>query len=266
MNSSNNPISTSTSAAPRKLRLHGLRSVDEAVVEIFLKLLRQQTRNEWVLSGDKEVDLLLVSPQNLDARDVMTQSAQLVWVAPANVKVAADGHARLSQPLQLDAFQEVLLAVDAKLSTVVGMQASSRSQTVMATASVPAASPAQVSDVQQVRYKLKRWPAAQHLAAHRYYSRLASFLSSRYLNQSELVMLSNVEWAVCAEFLKLMREQSLLDVRAPEAAAASGLAARTAAKAGPSKAEERNMPGLIGRLRERLGLARQAGVVQAGAR
>ncbi len=255
----------------RTLHLRGLRRVDVAVVEIFLKLTQQQTRHSWRLVTDlgAGVDIVLAPPQCPDLTDLHTLSSVLVWVTPRGQAVPNDGRPHLQQPLQMEAFLELLTTVElqpARLTHAV------QAPQPLSAAVAPASPAAQVAELKQgidgaAKYRLKRWPCAQSLSGNRCYSRLASFLSARYLTLAELVMLSNVEWQHCAGFMNQMMGEGLLEARAPQVGAQPSAAmqaaqpvsaprARVVAGVRPqaSTCADAPVPGLIGRLRERLGL------------
>jgi len=271
----------------RTLHLHGLRRVDVAVVEIFLKLTQLKTRCSWQLVADlgAGVDLVLAPPQCPDLARVQALSGVLVWVTARGQAALDDGRPHLQQPLQMEAFLELLHAAELQPARFThsapalpplgaGAVPVSAPTSVPASAPVrqPASTAAQVLELKQgidgaAKYRLKRWPCAQSLSCNRCYSRLASFLSARYLTLAELVMLSNVEWQHCAGFMNQMMGEGLLEARAPQVGAqpsaamqaaqpASAPRARVAAGVRPqaSTCADAPVPGLIGRLRERLGL------------
>ncbi|NDY94079.1 hypothetical protein, partial [Ideonella livida] len=62
------------------------------------------------------------------------------------------------------------------------------------------------------RFRLRRWPAADALLAHRYGHRLASFLSQGEMSLAELSHASNVEPGQCRQFLSDMLSRGWLDV------------------------------------------------------
>lgn len=221
--------SPSPSSSPLRLRLQGLRSVDEAVVQIFLRLAATHLRHTWLCSNTDAVDVSLQPPHEA----APAQPTQVVWVLPRQHAAPPKGCWYLRQPLQYDTFLELLQSLEQQL----------RPQ-------APAPTPPTPTPVLPLRrYRLKRWPAAQHLAQHRYYARLASFLSTRYLGLADLITLSNVDAAICSRFLAQMQAAELLDWR--DAASPPPAPAPL-----PPVVPPPAVPGLIGRLRERLGLQR----------
>lgn len=225
------------SSSPLRLRLQGLRSVDEAVVQIFLRLAAPHLRHSWQCSNTDPVDVSLQPP----GETLPAPPTQVVWVLPRQQAALPKGGLSLRQPLQYEAFLELLQSLEQQLRP---------SAPAEPTPPPPAPAPT------LKHYRLKRWPAAQHLAQHRYYARLASFLSTRYLGLADLIRLSNVDAAICTRFLVQMQAAGLLDWR--EAPSPPPEPAPTATAPAPLTpvAPPPAVPGLIGRLRERLGLQR----------
>jgi len=232
----------SPSCSPRHLRLQGLRSVDEAVVQIFLRMATPHLRCAWQLLESGPVDLLLLSPDASAPSAPPARATQVVWVVSRQHPIPAAGQPYLRQPLQYDAFLELLQSLEQR----------QRASEAPAITSAPAPTAAPTPALRL--YRLKRWPAAHHLAQHRYHARLASFLSTRYLGLGDLIALSNVDAAVCTQFLQQMQALDLLDWREASPANRS----ETPPSPAPHNAAPAAMPGLIGRLRERLGLQRSA--------
>lgn len=259
----------------RTLRLHGLRTIDESAVRIFLKFAAQQTHQHWELAETGPVDLLLISPQTADAQHQLAQAQTAAWVVPKEQEAPQDGRATLNRPLQLDAFFDLLRAL--------GQQHGASPAPAPAAEPAPAAAVAcntatQAAEPHQPpRYRLRRWPSTALLNGHREYTRLAGFLSARFLSLTELSHLSHTDAAICSAFIDLMRRQDLLEERdtaptpanapaplrptgavplqdraaTPPAPASTGLAAAEVRR--PGHAAEL-LPGFIGRLRERLGI------------
>lgn len=200
-------------------------------MQIFLRLAAPHLQHTWLCSNTAPVDVSLQPP---DATSPAPPT-QVVWVLPRQQAAPAQGGLSLRQPLQYEAFLELLQTLERQLRP---------------SAPVEPAPPPPPAPVPTLRhYRLKRWPAAQHLAQHRYYARLASFLSTRYLGLADLIRLSNVDAAICTRFLAQMQSAGLLDWRE---ALSPPPAPAPAAPVAPPPA----VPGLIGRLRERLGLQR----------
>jgi hypothetical protein len=140
---------------------------------------------------------------------------------------------------------------------------------VVTPATTPAAEPTDGVDMAE-SYRLRRWPSARVLVQPGF-ARLASLLSTRTLNLQQLVLLGRVDVEVGLNFLQDMRQLGLLDVRSesgtPSTVGASlagnrldmiplprppvRAGANTPRAAGSAPAVSF---GLLGRLRERLGL------------
>jgi hypothetical protein len=269
-------MNTSLLNKSRTLRLHGLRAIDEAAVRIFLKLAQQQTRQVWALSEAQEVDLLLLAPDVPGASELAQAAPAVAWVVSREQQPPVDGRPVLNRPLQLEAFYDLLRQLD----PCTAAKTAAAAQVQQASPPVPA-KPAEPEV--HAKYRLKRWPAAQYLVENKHYARLASFLSARFLNLSELVQLSHIEPSVCAAFVTQMHERGLLELwqdspnpsttEAQPAASITTLLPNRALAPSPRvgvRPVERpvrttgtvssNLPGLIGRLRERLGMHQRSGV------
>jgi hypothetical protein len=276
-------MSTSSPANTRTLRLHGLRNIDEAAVRIFLKLAHQQTRSVWELSDAPEVDLLLVAAAQAQEVQAIMQTAKVVsWVVAREQQAPADGRHTLSRPLQLEAFYDLLRQCEPCASPSAAAAAGAKAMPAPTQAPAPQLA-------QNTKYRLKRWPTAQCLGDSKHDARLASFLSARFLNLAELVQLSHVEADVCAAFVSRMQAQALLELRqeAPATVVADMqvttllAGAASTASSHPTRSTQpgpqasvrlverpthlplpartagtalSTLPGLIGRLRERLGM------------
>ncbi|GAA0761239.1 hypothetical protein LRH25_27280 [Ideonella azotifigens] len=279
---------------PRRTRhvaSHGLRSIDASTIRLFLNFASQQTRDSWQLGELPAAELVFVPA----GEPVPTEAVAAigVWVGPVPEHVRTmpaefEPVKRLAQPLQLEAFIEVLRQVeraDPPAAPVAGKTAPPHPAALPATAaSAPMAKPAaptvppprQARDP-RARFRLKRWPSARSLARHRYLPRLASFLSARHLSVLELAALSNVSAQECQAFLDDMAAQGILEQRIgspglvlppapPPATHASTLppstlppsdfGADTVPERPPQAApRETALGGLMQRLRSRLGLS-----------
>lgn len=112
-------------------------------------------------------------------------------------------------------------------------------------------------DAPAARYRLTGWPVPEVLASHRYYPRLASFLSSRRLTLDELMRLSNVGRSDCEHFLSVLASLNLLDVRETkprsEPKARRGRSGRDRKPASDASSDVRVLGRrILGRIRRRL--------------
>jgi hypothetical protein len=281
----------SASWPPLRIRLQGLRSVDEAVVQIFLRMAVSHLRHTWELVPSGPVDVLLIPPDETTQTTTQARATSIVWVLSRQHPPSPDRRLFLRQPLQYDAFLDLLQSIEQRLlqrmaPPVRPVAPPPPSPPIAAPISTmpppqPAPPAPQAPPPQPLgegsgaarHYRLKRWPAAQYLAQHRYYARLASFLSTRYLRLVDLITLSNVDAAVCTQFLQQMQAAGLLDCRdnrplTPPRPIASAPPEPSAAPVRPPPPAEPphasgSLPGLIGRLRERLGLQQRPPPPQA---
>lgn len=276
-------LQPSASLPPLRIRLQGLRSVDEAVVQIFLRMAASHLRHTWELVPSGPVDVLLIPPDETTQTTTPARATSIVWVLSRQHPPPQDRRLFLRQPLQYDAFLDLLQSIEQHLlqRTLPPARPVAPPPPVAAPISTmpppprpspPAPLPQPMSEGagSSRHYRLKRWPAAQHLAQHRYYARLASFLSTRYLRLVDLITLSNVDAAVCTQFLQQMQAAGLLDCRdnrpltpsRPTLSDPPVAPVRSPPPASPPPTTGA-LPGLIGRLRERLGLQQRPPPPQA---
>lgn len=169
----------------RGLHLVGLRPLDAGVVRVFLRLLAQDARldHPWHLTDLPEADVCLLGP------DVAPPSSTClcVYIIPADAPLPAPGQPYLRRPLQLEDFIDLLNAIPllapAPAPVPIGVD-------LLA----PQFLANQIHIDLDTRLRLRRWPAAQALAAHSEFRRLAAFLSARYLTMQELATHSQVAW------------------------------------------------------------------------
>jgi hypothetical protein len=145
----------------------------------------------------------------------------------------------LPVPLQMEDFVAALGQVEQMLASALAPRA-------------PAVASNRVA--QQVELRLKRWPPALALMEHKYYPRLASFMS-RPVTLSRLSLLSNVPMERCVDFVDSMQALGIVENPRGEPVASVSQAARpgVAEPSGAVAATARS--GLVQRLRARLGIA-----------
>lgn len=248
----------------RGLHLVGLRPLDAGVVRVFLRLLAQDARldHPWHLTDLPEADVCLLGP------DVAPPSSTClcVYIIPADAPLPAPGQPYLRRPLQLEDFIDLLNAIPllAPVPAPVPIGVDLLAPQFLAN---------QIHIDLDTRLRLRRWPAAQALAAHSEFRRLAAFLSARYLTMQELATHSQVAWPVCVEFLHAMHALGLLERHEGHPCAhhhgvamvpPPGVPSTRSAPIGvpatpPSHTAPARVLGMLQRLRGRLGLTGHGG-------
>jgi hypothetical protein len=248
---------TAARARPQlKLRTGNLDEREIAKIGAFLRVGGHRFLCDWsvVIDGPCHV-LVQGDPQQEVALVGARGPAAILRVH----ETRDDQHAgALVRPLQYDAFVDALSALERKL--VVQATAPAPSARVaaatpaapLARESVPARRTFHVSP--QARLRLRRWPPAAILGAHRYNVRLASFMSGRHVGLDELVQLSNVDKVQCEQFLVALSDAEILDVKVADAA--SPPPRLEPGRAEPLPRHAAVDMGLLGRLRRHLGLGR----------
>ncbi len=281
----------------RLLACDGLRSLDVSTLRLFLGLADGRTSQRWAIGDAARADLLLLPWGEPEPASVGPEVA-VVRVVEAGVPEAKGMARHLNRPLQFEAvlalLQEAelgLLAprrdfedtwVEAAPSALAAPAVAAPAPATPAPRLVaarpatptptpaPAPAPAPVPALEPgARYRLKRWPSAASLVAHRYLPRLASCLSARALTLEELTQLAHVSRLECRAFLHDMAAQGILRIEAarplPAAVHLSGAAVPLRVVGGPrptGRSPQRQdmapqtapLLGLVGRLRQRLGL------------
>jgi hypothetical protein len=238
----------------RRLQLRNLTDNDIAKIGAFLRVGRDRLQCDWSVVFDGAFHALVVGAHRHDA----ALQAAHEPAGTLHVLDAREGHesAALARPLQYDLF------IDALSDTERNLVGNGDALPTLAASVLPASTPARdsaqpsstFSVSREARLRLRRWPPAAMLCAHRYNVRLASFMSGRHIGLEELVQLSNVDQPLCEQFLVALRDADLLDIALPEAGSPwlPMLAAPAAASPGRGAADN----GLFSRIRSRLGLER----------
>lgn len=237
------------------LRLHGLLKADETAIRVFLaQHALQQENSLWRLSDKASADLCIRSGSVEAPLLKPRREGPVIWLLEPGQTAPKGDLPVLTSPVQRDDFLHVLELVTQRLQAgtwddeeedddddpsgfaqtqVMAPREADRPATASPAETFhPSPPPTPQFDVRGT-LRLRQWPSAEFLAQHRYYPRLASFLSNRWVSLRELQQLSNVELNDCVLFLNSALAQQLLDIRLPEALRAAASAAAASA-AGPA--------------------------------
>jgi hypothetical protein len=245
---------------------------DVVKIEVFLRVGQHKLRCDWSLVSEGEVDVLLVSGDRSDTVPGLLNNPRAtlhLLDASATADLRSRLPAALVRPLEYEAFIDELSRLERAFADGQGPAAppANRPLEPVPPRVQPEPEPARVKPVPPEAasaappalvagavYRLRRWPSTEVLRGHRYFVRLASFLSTRHVDLAELARLSNVGVAECQEFVLKLLAVDLLDVRQQAAASLSGgsAAARKPALAAPGKRLPE--PGLFKRIRLSLGM------------
>jgi hypothetical protein len=235
---------------PLTLQPRNLTEGEIAKIGVFLRVGRHRLLRDWSVVRDGPCHVLVLG----DARPESPLAANRDAAAILRLHEARGDQrpGTLARPLEYDAFIDALSAVERRLPTRVAAAHTAVNHAEPPTP--PACAPAQgvFAIASHARFRLRRWPPAATLAAHRYNIRLASFMSGRHVGLDELLRLSNVDRSQCEQFLFSLNEAALLEVRL-----ASGISSpvRVAPSCGdPLSERSTGERGLLERIRRRLGL------------
>jgi len=242
-------MSASLAGFGLKLRPIHLSEREIATIDAFLRVGRHRLGCDWSVVLDGPCDVLMLGrPQHECA---LAEHADATAILPVQAGNDGQDAEALVRPLQYEAFVDALSALERTLLT---SRPPTASPIPVATAASAETAPAHgaFSFGPQARFRLRRWPPAALLRAHRYNIRLASFMSGRHLGMEELARLSNVDKVLCDRFLVALRAAAILDVKLADTAVFPPLPAQGSAipLSRHSPVEHR----LLERIRVRLGL------------
>lgn len=212
-----------------RLLVQGLGATEVAKLMAFLRIGRERLGCEWVIVHDGAAHVLVYGgPEPETLPGIVDDPLEMRRVSDAGHPMPTHA-ATLVRPLQYDVVIDTLLDAERKCSA----------RPVPAATLQPGA-----------RYRLRRWPAADWVQRSRDHLRVASFLSTRHVEIDELARLANVGVTQCGEAVTALIASGVLDVKPPVAADA-GAVAPTAA----SRPRSAPAPGLLNRIRRKLGLS-----------
>lgn len=207
--------------------MHQLSGAEAGLVRALIQLLAQGSPGfPWQFSHEGPFDALIINANSPDIRNpALRQTSKAVsalaepgTVVPAELEV-------LERPLRAERLESWLVRVQQQLGAW------------------PGSAPPRI-DTPLVRYKLKRWPPAALLHGDAQRIRLATLLSRKPMDVSELTILSGQDHERCDTFINLLQGFGILDAFVPEAAPLG--------QAAPHRPAAHR--GLIQSIRRRLGL------------
>ena len=219
---------------------------DEIVFKSVIRVLQGKTRHNWVHREDGHADLVLLGDQHSAEAG---EAGHLAGQAVIHVN-SAGGHDlnALSWPIRTADLVNHLALAGEQLAR--RGAASAAAMPVAVPASAPqAAAPASRRLSADQRMALMRWPDPGLLQRDMRFIKLATVLTGRPVNMTELMARSTCPLEVCQRFIDSLDTAGLL--RVTEALALAALApARPAAQAHKSAQHEPH--GLLARIRQRL--------------
>ena len=234
-----------------RLGAYKLPAAEVVLVQTLFRLYSHGDAFRWTFVTAPPYDALLVDGTTEDGmRPEVDQMAKAVLrLTRMNSGQVPN---TLERPIRADRLQDWLKSTEHDLlqtrpATLIG------ETDEPAAAAPPAAAPTQINPV---RFKLRRWPPAALLRSDPNRIRMATLLSRRALNASELATISQQPAQECQAFLTTLQTAGLVDVQkeAPATPAGGATAATAAPTAAPKPAGPTFARGLISGIRRRLGL------------
>ena len=223
-----------------RLGSHKLPAAEVFVVRTIVRLSAHDDAFPWQLVDAPPYDALLVNGSSAEDRpaEAYPQATAVLTVTRTNSGSLPN---TLERPIRAEKLQQWLKKTEREL--------------LQARASLPPphARPAMKMEVSDsIRFMLRRWPPATVLRNDLDNVRMASLLSRRELNASELADLSQQTFSRCIAFLLALREAGVLEVH-PEPIAPHGTEPPVVSRLGWSGRSDFARD-LISGLRRRLGL------------
>lgn len=215
---------------PVTFSLNGLTAHDETLFKSFVRLLAHRTLQQWTFTSEK-ADVHVVTQDAL--KDI-----------PAGQKALVVGHTHqgeknfVAMPFHADALEQVLNDLG-----------SSVAHEKQATAHAPA------TDMPHAHFRLLRWPPSGLLTSTDR-MRMATMMTGKWTSLAALHERSGVPLAVCSQFMADLQHAGLLAdfTQAPHAAATQLQQDTGGARPLTVTAPRHVEPGLISRIRSRLGI------------
>lgn len=232
----------------RSLRLlvQGLADNEVAKLMAFLRVGKDRLRCEWMIVVEGEAHVLVYGGSEPETvQGIVDNPLELRRISDTSHGLPTHV-ATLLRPLQYEVVIDTLLDAERKCRSrpapVAPAAPAKRAHLI------PVSTPTLLAGA---GYRLRRWPAAEWVQSSRDHLRLASFLSTRHVEIGELARLANVDVARCGAAITTLIATGALDVKPPGAADPSA----TAAPATPARTHRAPEPGLLSRIRRKLGLS-----------
>lgn len=187
-----------------KVGVHRLAPAQAGLVRALVQLLSTGSSHfPWTFSNEGPYDALIVDSQSPDLRDAhLRESAHAVSALGSFDQTVPAGLEVLEWPLRAERLESWL----------------GRVQRTLGGAARETARPEPVA-ASQARYRLKRWPPSELLRGDPRRVRLATLLTKRHLDLSDLERLSGEPADRCQVFVQLLQGFNLLDLQAAAAPA-----------------------------------------------
>jgi hypothetical protein len=223
-----------------RLGVYKLPAAEVAVIRTIIMLYASDAAFPWTLVDAPPYDALLVDGTTTEGERSGLACAAGAVLALTRMNSGSLPHT-MERPIRADKLKQWLKGIERALAQARPAQWGADEQTALEM---------EVSD--SVRFSLRRWPSALMLRNDMDKVRMASLLSRRALNASELADTSQLPLSQCVTFLQALRTAGTLELHVASAASALGESSRSAAFAGAGRSEFARS--LVNGIRRRLGL------------
>lgn len=190
-----------------RLGVYKLPAAEVAVIRTIVQLYANDVAFPWMLVNAPPYDALLVDEtETAGERDELARMAGAV-LALTRQNAGGLPHT-LERPIRADKLQQWLKSTECALLVALPARLDMEAQTALEI---------EVSD--SVRFTLRRWPSALLLRNDPDKVRMASLLTRRALNASELAEISELPLSQCVTFLQTLRSVGMLDLHVAPAGA-----------------------------------------------
>ena len=227
-----------------RLGTYKLPAAEVILVRTLMRLYAHDSAFRWTFVDTAPYDALLVDGTTADGNN-----GEAARLARAVLKLTrmneGDGSDTIERPLRADKLQAWLKRAERDFVVTRPMTQPGE----------PVVEAAPSGPTPGIRFKLRRWPPATMLRNDPQRIRMATLMSRRALQVSELATISGQPLNECQTFVRNLQLVGLLDVQEaapPPAAPAVGTAPAASAAATPARPSFAR--GLIGNIRKRLGL------------
>ena len=239
-----------------RLGAHQLPAAEVVLVQTLFRLYAHGGDFNWTFVTAPPYDAMLVDGTSGDdlSAEVGQMAKSVLRLTRMNEQA---GPNTLQRPIRADKLQEWLNSVAYSFQDTrpVALMTAPHSEPMQAAAAPEAP---ETPPVSPLRFKLRRWPPAALLRSDPSRIRMATILSRRALNASELSAISGQAVHEAQAFLQTLQTTGLVDLQqepvAPPPSATEQAPAGTAAPSAATIAKPSFARGLIFGIRRRLGL------------
>lgn len=190
-----------------RLGAYKLPAAEIVLVQTLLRLYSHGDAFRWTYVTEPPYDALLADGTTPEGQDDSVDAMAKAVLRLTRMN-AGGGANTLERPIRADLLHEWLKKTEHELLDTRPMTTTFGPSDSPAASAEPTVLPTTV-----LRFKLRRWPPASLLRGDPTRIRLATLLSRRALNASEMAAISQQPLAACQEFLQTLQTTGLVDVQ-----------------------------------------------------